>query len=78
LEPLVEIGNGSNTDHVATQFVTVACPYCAESFATQIDLSGGSFNYVEDCQVCCQPIDLAVEVDSDCELLAVTPRRLDT
>jgi Cysteine-rich CPXCG len=76
LEPLIEVGG--DTELEATQFVVVACPYCAESFETQVDLSGGSFNYIEDCQVCCQPIDLGVEVSANGELLLVTPRRLDT
>jgi hypothetical protein len=35
---------------------------------TLIDLSAGSFRYIEDCQVCCQPIDLAGDVDEDGQL----------
>ena len=77
LEPLIQIGSESDGLD-ATQFVTVACPYCAESFETHVDLTAGSFNYIEDCQVCCQPIDLGIEVSSAGELSAVTARRLDT
>jgi hypothetical protein len=40
-----------------------------------VDLSAGSFRYVEDCQVCCQPIELAGEVDEDGGLLGVTAGR---
>jgi hypothetical protein len=58
-----------------TQFVSVQCPYCGEAFDTAVDLSAGSFQYVEDCQVCCQPIELAGEVDEDGVLLGVTAGR---
>ena len=54
-----------------TEFVTVQCPYCGEGFDTVVDLSAGSFSYVEDCQVCCQPIELAGEVDAAGALVAV-------
>ena len=45
------------------QFHVVECPYCGESFETPIDTSSGSARYVEDCQICCQPIEFSVEVD---------------
>jgi len=51
--------------------ITIDCPYCGESFSTQVDLSAGSQNYVEDCAVCCRPIEVFVEVGDDDELLAV-------
>jgi hypothetical protein len=41
-----------------------------------VDLSAGSFTYVEDCQVCCQPIELSCEVEEG-ELLSVKPERMD-
>ena len=59
----------------ATEFVTIQCPHCGEEFATAVDLSAGSFTYVEDCQVCCQPIELAGEVDDAGALLEVTASR---
>ncbi|MBX3022594.1 MAG: CPXCG motif-containing cysteine-rich protein [Bdellovibrionales bacterium] len=34
----------------------VRCPHCGESFTTFVDLSQGDSVYIEDCQVCCQPI----------------------
>jgi len=72
LEPVFEPGAGSGE---LTQFVTVQCPFCGESYETAVDLSAGSFRYVEDCQVCCQPIELAGEVDEDGGLLGVTAVR---
>jgi len=60
-----------------TEFVAVQCPFCGESFETAVDPSAGSFRYVEDCQVCCQPIELTGEVDEDGALLGVTAGRDD-
>ena len=72
LEPVFEPGVGSGE---LTQFVEVQCPYCGESIETSVDLSAGSFCYVEDCQVCCQPIELAGEVWEDGSLRGVTAGR---
>jgi hypothetical protein len=60
-----------------TEFVVVECPYCWEPFETQVDLTAGSTCYVEDCQVCCQPIELSIEVADDGRLAGVRPARLD-
>lgn len=40
----------------ALEAKTIQCPYCWESFETTIDCSVSSQEYVEDCEVCCQPI----------------------
>jgi hypothetical protein len=58
-----------------TQLVSVQCPYCGESIDTLVDLSAGSFRYIEDCQVCCQPIELVGEVDDDGALSELTADR---
>jgi hypothetical protein len=42
---------------------TVQCPYCWESFSLLIDGSVEYQEYVEDCEVCCRPIDFVVEID---------------
>lgn len=54
--------------------ITLTCPYCGENFATSVDLSAGSQRYVEDCAVCCRPIDVVVRVDEGGELLGVDAR----
>lgn len=43
----------------------IACPYCGEPITLFIDDSAGDQRYVEDCQVCCRPIEIAVDVDED-------------
>ena len=40
------------------------CAYCGETNLTFVDLSAGmQQSYVEDCQVCCQPNVLYLEID---------------
>jgi len=73
LEPVFEPGAGD--DARPTEFVTVQCPYCGEAFETAVDVSAGSFSYVEDCQVCCQAIELAGEVDACGGLVGLTIAR---
>lgn len=43
----------------------IHCPYCGESIALAIDDSAGEQAYIEDCQVCCRPIEVAVSFDGD-------------
>ena len=59
------------------EFVSVACPYCGEVIELAVDTSAGSTSYVEDCQVCCQPIEFALEVDHDGVIVKVTTSRGD-
>lgn len=47
---------------------TISCPNCAETMSIVIDLSAGGQSYIEDCQVCCQPMQIGFEV-SDGKLL---------
>lgn len=35
------------------------CPYCGEPITMVLDLSESAQSYVEDCEVCCNPIALA-------------------
>ena len=39
------------------------CPYCGEIISLLIDNSISSQEYVEDCQVCCSPILISIEID---------------
>ncbi len=58
--------------------VVVTCPYCGEPFTTVVDCSAGSQQYVEDCQVCCRPIEFSVQVNEhDGTLEDVHTRRDD-
>jgi hypothetical protein len=48
-----------------TETVSIQCPYCGEHFETSINCSIPGQDYVEDCFVCCQPIQFQVSVFSD-------------
>jgi transcription elongation factor Elf1 len=38
------------------------CPYCGARISMLLDLSeDGSQEYIEDCEVCCQPIQVSFE-----------------
>lgn len=41
----------------------IQCPYCGESIDVLIDCSVEDQQYIEDCKVCCQPINFIVSVD---------------
>lgn len=45
--------------------VDIQCPYCGEWIELLIDDSAGDQQYIEDCQVCCSPINIAVSIDED-------------
>lgn len=50
----------------------VPCPYCGEIFTTFIDLSQGNQQTVEDCYVCCRPIEFIIESDGQQLIRVVT------
>jgi transcription elongation factor Elf1 len=41
------------------------CPFCNETITIVVDFSAGSQAYVEDCQVCCQPMEIVLDVGAD-------------
>ncbi len=56
--------------------INIDCPYCGEVFETTADCSAGDQEYIEDCQVCCRPIVITLNV-SDTTLINVEARRDD-
>lgn len=53
-------------DGTADTESTVTCPYCGEENVIFVDPgSGEDQQYVEDCQVCCQPWSVFVSFDGD-------------
>ncbi|WP_308990645.1 CPXCG motif-containing cysteine-rich protein [Mariniflexile litorale] len=37
------------------------CPYCWETISMMLDISVSKQVYIEDCEVCCHPIQLSVK-----------------
>ena len=44
---------------------TIDCPYCGENIEVDVDCSEPSQSYIEDCSVCCRPININIEIDFD-------------
>lgn len=42
-----------------------SCPYCGQPIELIVDCSVASQRYIEDCQVCCRPINVDAAVDAD-------------
>lgn len=49
-----------------------ACPYCSERISMVLDTSVKRQTYIEDCEVCCRPIEVRYTVEDDevCEFEA--------
>ncbi|GAA0740261.1 CPXCG motif-containing cysteine-rich protein [Gaetbulibacter jejuensis] len=41
------------------------CPYCWEEISMLVDTSQSNQNYIEDCEVCCNPIRLNISVKNN-------------
>jgi len=39
------------------------CPYCWESISMLLDSSQPEQQYIEDCEVCCNPIQISVQFE---------------
>ena len=44
---------------------TLHCPHCGETFQTLVDPGYGDSDYIEDCPVCCRPIQLHLRLDEE-------------
>ncbi len=48
---------------VAEEAVDISCPYCGEPSEVLVDPVGGATQaYVEDCVVCCRPMEIRVRI----------------
>jgi transcription elongation factor Elf1 len=52
------------------------CPYCGEEISMILDFSVPSQVYVEDCEVCCNPIEISYSAEDD-ELASFQAKRLE-
>ena len=42
-----------------------SCPYCWQTISMVLDMSVPEQTYVEDCEVCCQPIEITYEIEEE-------------
>lgn len=66
LEPVIETGADSmRSVSPLNAFMTVLCPYCGVGYASLIDLTIEQQRYIEDCQHCCKPIQMKIEIGGE-------------
>ncbi len=53
-----------------------ACPYCGQTVSMILDLSARQQRYIEDCEVCCRPIEIRFRVEHD-EVASFSAERTD-
>ena len=53
-----------------------ACPYCDAEISMLLDPSVAAQRYVEDCEVCCNPIEIEYAVEED-EVVAFDARSIE-
>ena len=41
----------------------ITCPHCGETFPLNVDTSQRNQSFIEDCTVCCRPIQLTVRCE---------------
>ena len=59
------------------EFVSAQCPYCGETIELLIDCEALDQQYTEDCQICCQPILVQPQCDSQGQIVVQLWREAD-
>ncbi|HUL47021.1 MAG TPA: CPXCG motif-containing cysteine-rich protein [Steroidobacteraceae bacterium] len=77
LEPVYEPGADRSASLAPEEFIAVRCPWCGERLETRVDMTADDAAYIEDCEVCCRPIELSIERADGGALLSVGVRRVD-
>lgn len=52
----------AETGRLSEEEVFFKCPYCYEEISMLLDPSSAGGEYIEDCEVCCRPIQIQFEV----------------
>ena len=52
------------------------CPYCWEEISMILDISVSHQTYIEDCEVCCNPIEVTPSFESN-ELISFEAQSID-
>lgn len=76
LEPVFEPGEASAAAQLRT-YAEIQCPSCGEVSGLMIDLTSAERSWIEDCQVCCHPMRIDIEVNNNGELIAVRTQRTE-
>jgi hypothetical protein len=57
---------------IASETVQVLCPYCGERVELFVDATLPHQQYVEDCEVCCQPMLVAIDATAEDPIVDAT------
>ncbi|MCB0210254.1 MAG: CPXCG motif-containing cysteine-rich protein [Anaerolineae bacterium] len=41
------------------------CPHCWQEISMLLDTSSGDQSYIEDCEICCNPIEITYRVEDN-------------
>ena len=52
------------------------CPYCWENQLKMVDPSVKKQNFIEDCEVCCNPINFQISIENN-EVTFFQPEKID-
>ena len=52
------------------------CPYCWENISMLVDVSIAFQNYIEDCEICCNPIQLKIAIENS-EISSFTAENIE-
>lgn len=61
MPPMTRAAKDTLVDFEAEKFFN--CPYCGEEISMVLEELYGNQTYVEDCQVCCNPIQISYTVE---------------
>ena len=59
---------------LTTEEHEIFCPFCGENISIVVDASIQEQKYTEDCEVCCSPIEIRLQVLSD-DTISIDVRR---
>lgn len=62
---------------MSEQEISSQCPYCHSSITFLCEVFSGPQTYIEDCEVCCKPIQISYETDEEEGIVGFQARRLD-
>ncbi len=59
---------------MSLQTHSAQCPYCGETIEVDIEPLEEAQTFIEDCSVCCHPIQYAVTTNADDEIEVIATR----
>ncbi len=62
---------------ISEQEVSTQCPYCFSPISLVCEILSGAQSYIEDCEVCCKPIQISYDTFNDEEVSGFSVKRLD-